>query len=71
MVSKLPVNAQKELRILHLIAAGLDVRTRMKRAELRKSPCLMRALKALDELQSEIGWKQWDSKSSAKRSRRA
>lgn len=71
MSSKLSVKARKELRILHLIASGFDVRTQMKRAELRKSPSLMRVLKALEELQSEIGWEQWDSKSGAKRSRKA
>ena len=70
MSSKLSVKAQKELRILHLIALGLDVRVHTKRAELQKSPTLMRALKALDELQSEIGWKEWDSKTGAKRRRK-
>ena len=51
---------------MHLIASGLDVRIHLNRAEIRKSTGLQRVLKALDELQSEIGWKQWDSKSSVK-----
>lgn len=58
MASKMTEGVLQELRVLRLIASGFDVRTQMKRAELRKSPSLMRVLKALDELQSEIGWEQ-------------
>jgi hypothetical protein len=71
MASKRTERVLQELRVLRLIASGLDVRQCTDRRELQRRPSLRRALSALDELQSEIGWKQWDSKSDAKRSRKA
>jgi hypothetical protein len=64
-------DARKELLVLQLIATGLDVRQQVDSRELRRLPSLRRALSALDELQAEIGWGEWEVNSGAKRKKKA
>lgn len=70
MATKWSNDALQELRLLRLIASGLDVRRNCHNGELRKRPTLRRVLDGIECLRVEVGWEEWDPGIPTKRRRR-
>jgi hypothetical protein len=70
MSSQWNSKALLELRVMKLIAAGIDVRRCRPNGKLAKLPSFKRALAAIDQLRSDVGWRETEGKSEVRRGKR-